>query len=443
MPHFDPIVAPITGNPPAAVAWVRISGEGAWRIASEVFHPWPADVEPRKAIYGRFANGDDGLALPFPAGHSYTGEECVELSMHGSEASLRSVIEACLAAGARMAEPGEFTQRAFLNGRMDLTQAEAVRELIEAQTEIQLRQATRNRDGALRREIEGIREIVRGRLAAVEASVDFSEEVGSLDRDVTGLLLEDVRSRIERLRVGATVSRIIREGYRVAIVGPPNSGKSSLLNRLLGRNRSIVTPIPGTTRDYIEERADLDGVPVVLIDTAGLRETEDVVEGLGVELSREIALSADEIWFVYDGSVGFTIEDQKELAQFNGRAELLANKCDLYEPSTLRFVSGCGYRSPNPISVKTGTNMDILIENLRSEVLRHAPAIAINERHAAILDEALATLTELEKSLQHDGPDDLLSVLLRDIATSLGRITGQTAEADMIERIFHDFCVGK
>ena len=438
MPHFDTIVAPITGNPPAAVAWIRVSGEMAWQVASRVFHPWPEEVRPRVAIYGRFAIGDDGLALPFSAGHSYTGEETVEMSMHGSAASLHGVLTACLEAGARMADPGEFTQRAFLNGRMDLTQAEAVRELIEAQTEVQLRQATRNRNGALRREVEEIREIVLGQLAAVEASVDFSEEIGDFNRSSAKESLEEVRSRLERLRGGERVSRIVREGYRVAIVGPPNSGKSSLLNRLLGTSRAIVTPIPGTTRDYIEEKADFGGVPVVLVDTAGLRETDDVVEALGIELSREAAQEADEIWFVYDATVGLAgngSDLRRQLGLTSGpEPVLLANKADL----TAR-VRGPG----RPISAKTGFGVDSLVDRVRREVLAHAPAIAVNERHSAILDEALSTVEVLDGALFHEGPDDLLSVLLRDLVAGLGRITGQTAEADMIDRIFHDFCVGK
>ncbi|AIE83402.1 tRNA uridine-5-carboxymethylaminomethyl(34) synthesis GTPase MnmE [Fimbriimonas ginsengisoli] len=430
---FDTIVAPITGQPPAGVAWVRLSGSEAWSIAAQVFSPWPDEVEPRKALYGRYAAGDDGLALPFSAGHSYTGEESVELSMHGSHASVRAVVDACLAAGARLAEPGEFTQRAFLNGRIDLTQAEAVRETIEALTENQLRQAGRNRDGALRNEIEEVRGELLRILAAIEASVDFSEEIGEFDREGALGKFRGIHFRIAHLQKESEVSRIVREGYRIAIVGPPNAGKSSLLNRLLGTERSIVTAIPGTTRDFVEERADFGGVAVVLIDTAGLRETSDEVEAIGVERTRRIAEGADEIWYVYDGNLGLSSDEADELSAFGRKATPVANKSDL----------GPAQWPGIPISVKTGENLDYLVQFVRVKVMANAPEIAVNERQASVLAEAVAVARDLQAALKGNSPDDLLSVLFQDLIAILGRITGQTAEPDMIDRIFHDFCVGK
>lgn len=431
--RFDTIVAPITGMPPCAVAWIRVSGPEAWQVAARVFSPFPSEPTERQAVYGRFAFGDDGLALPFSEGHSYTGEESVELSMHGSLASIRSAVQACIAAGARMAEPGEFTQRAFLNGRIDLSQAEAVRETIESLTDTQLRQANRNREGALRNEIRLIHAQVAGQLAAVEASVDFSEEIGEVDREAMAMVLAEIMGRLERLRSGAKVSRMVRDGYRIAIVGPPNAGKSSLLNRLLGSDRAIVTAVAGTTRDFMEERADFDGVPVVLVDTAGLRETEDEVERIGVQRAREQLRLADAVWFVYDGSVGLTEDDLAQYASLGVAAEFLANKSDL------AARGGTG----RAISAKTGEGIDTLVEGVRNEVLGHAPEIAINERHADLIGQALAVIDELLVSLKHDSPDDLLSVFLNDLLATLGRITGDAAEEDLLERIFHDFCVGK
>jgi len=430
---FDTIVAPITGQPPCAVAWIRLSGPEAWEIARCIFKPWPKNPAERQAIYGRFASGDDGLAIPFSEGHSYTGESSVELSMHGSYASIRSAVEACLDAGARIAEPGEFTQRAFLNGRIDLSQAEAVRETIEAVTQTQLRQANRNREGALASEVREIRTQIAGQLAAVEASVDFAEEIGEVDRDAMLGALIEVQRRLENLRRGAKVARQVREGYRIAIIGPPNAGKSSLMNRLLGSERAIVTAIPGTTRDFMEERADFDGVPVVLVDTAGLRESDDEVERIGMERAIQRAREADAVWFVYDGTVGLTDEDYELCASIGVIPEYLSNKADL------GYAMGVGM----PISAATGAGIDHLIESVRGEVLRHAPEIAINERHASLIDQALATLGELVRSLRYDVPDDLLSVFLNDLLATLGRITGDTAEEDLLERIFHDFCVGK
>lgn len=421
---FDTIVAPITGAPPAAVAWVRLSGPEAWSIAAKVFTPWPERVEPRKATYGHWTHGDDGLALPFAAEGGYTGEEAVEISLHGSAASLRLAVEACIEAGARKARPGEFTERAFLNGRLDLTQAEAVRETIEAVTESQLREANRQREGAMYRACAPLREEALGIRAAIEASVDFSEEVGDLDHRSVRVRLDSIQLAIERLLATASVGRILRQGLRIAIVGPPNAGKSSLLNAILGEDRAIVTPIPGTTRDYIEERADFAGFPVVLIDTAGLRETNDPVEAVGVQRSRALAASADAIWLVYDASL-----PKPELPAFERPTLWVPNKADL--------VPGC-----EGVSATTGVGLERLIEWTRPFFdLPKEPTVS--PRVADLLQRAREEVETCRYHLDSDTPDDLLSVLVQELVETLGEITGETASEDMVSRIFHDFCVGK
>lgn len=426
---FDTIVAPITGTGSAAVGWLRLSGPEAWLITSAVFSPWPAEPEPFRAQYGHWSFGDDGLALPFAAGRSFTGETSVEISYHGSVACRDAAVAACIAAGARLARPGEFTERAFLNGRIDLTQAEGVRETIEALTDAQLRLAHANRDGKLRDQVRDLRDRVFQLLAAVEASVDFSEEIGDFDRPSAKHAVDALLHDIDRLLQTARYGQIVREGYRVAIVGRPNAGKSSLLNRILGTERAIVTDIPGTTRDTIEESIDLDGIRMVLTDTAGLRETADPVEQLGVARSHAAIRSADEVWLVYDAAQGWT-ELDATLAPTATR--ILANKADLKIPT-----HGIA------VSAKTGAGVAELLAAVREAAMRDAVPCAVNLRQADLLAEVRAGLHELRHALGTDVPDDLFAVFLRDATNGLGKITGETAEVEMVERIFRDFCIGK
>lgn len=448
--RFDTIVAPITGTAKAAVAIVRVSGPDAWTIAAEVFHPW--NPESHKASYGHFANGDDGLALPFAENQSYTGEQSVELSCHGSPASVRSLVEACIRAGARMAEPGEFTQRAFMNGRIDLTQAEAVRDTIEAQTDAQLRFANLNREGALHREVGAISDECIGLLAAVEASVDFAEEIGEFDREAGREKVDNLLRRIAELLNTAEAGRIMRQGLRIAIVGPPNAGKSSLMNALLGTDRSIVTDVPGTTRDFVEEQADIGGVPCVLIDTAGLRDTDDPVESIGVQRTRAQAANADLIWYVYDSSVGWTDADVAAATSFGRPVLVVANKADLIkvEPVGRLAVPPIPSCPPFPyaasVSARTGLGLDFLGADIHETIFdpwEFDSGPTINLRHQPLLERAQTALVGVAATLDGDQPDDLLSVGLQEAIGALGEITGETATPDIIDRIFHDFCIGK
>lgn len=431
MSPFDTIVAPITSQP-AAVGVVRVSGQEAWEVASRVFLGWPRPPEPFRAVYGRYTTGDDGLALPFAAGHSYTGEQAVELSCHGALPSVRALVGACIEAGARHAEPGEFTQRAFLNGRMDLTQAEAVADTVSAMTDAQLVVANRQREGVLYREVSALRGRILRLLGAVEASVDFEEEIGPLDRTHADAEIVAVAERVERLAKTTVVGRIIRRGLRVAIVGPPNAGKSSLFNALVGRDRAIVTPIAGTTRDYVEETVDMGGVAVVLIDTAGLRETDDLVESLGVQRSLAQAAHADLTWFVYDGSQPRPASEQPWSQWIANKADLIGGPGDLPEGHLL-------------VSATTGEGLEGLVARVACYA-EEAVALSIppvSERHGAHLQEALQWLNQARDTLVSNRPDDLLSTLLKGAANHLGEITGETASEDMIQRIFADFCIGK
>lgn len=431
--HTDTIVAPITAVG-GAVGVVRVSGPVAWSVGAAVFQGWPDPVIGRQAVYGRFVYGDDGLVLPFPAGSSYTGEETVEMSVHGSRASVSALVSACVSAGARMAEPGEFTLRAFMNGRIDLTQAEGVRDSVLASTDAQMRQANMLREGALRDQIKGIRERVLSVLAKVEASTDFSEEIGELDRigAQTECLL--IRTEIDKLLATARASHVVRGGLTVAIAGLPNAGKSSLLNALVKSDRAIVTDIPGTTRDTIEEVVSVDGLLVRLIDTAGLRETDDVVEALGVERSRSAIENADFVLYVYDASVGWQQVDAAYVESVSNSVIEVANKSDL-ECDSERGVA---------VSCVTGEGLTELLDllaNLTANSSREAGLL--NSRHELSLREAKEAMTRAWETFCADVPDDLGVVDLMAAARALGEITGETATPDVIERVFHDFCIGK
>lgn len=425
----DTIVAPITGAGRAAVAILRLSGPKAWEITGKVFSPWPGVVEPRHILYGRFINGDDGLVFPFEEGRSFTGEQVAELSLHGSVASVESLLGECLKAGARLAEPGEFSLRAFLNGEIDLTEAEGIRETVDAATSAQLRQANAFRSGKVRAEIEMIRDLVISVLTAVEASTDFSEEIGDLDRDLARSKLANAREQIDRLLMTADIGCRVRTGATVAIVGAPNAGKSSLLNALLREDRAIVTAVPGTTRDTIEAMVELGGLPVRFVDTAGIRETLDEVERIGVDRSRRAIESADLVLHLID------LCRPEEMEISHAHVLRVGNKVDLAPSGGFDGVR---------ISALTGEGLDVLIAEIRGFLGDVQTAeIPILDRHAVLLEEARGAVMETMQTLDAPVPDDLAAVSLRSAARLLGEITGETTPPDVIDRIFHDFCIGK
>ncbi len=431
---LDTIVAPITGSHMAAVAVVRVSGPKAWKVARHVFAPWPDSPSPRMALFGHFANGDDGLAIPFAEGHSYSGDETVEFSVHGSPASVKGIIDACIQAGARPARPGEFTMRAFMFGRIDLTQAEGVRDTVAALTDAQLRQANLLREGALHDAVHALRDDLLGLLAAVEASTDFPEEVGPLDRDGSAERCRDAARRLGDMLSTAETGRILRGGLAIAIVGLPNAGKSSLLNALLGAERAIVTEIPGTTRDTVEELANLGGIPCRLIDTAGLGAPLDPIERIGVDRAKQAAANADLVWYVYDASLGWSALDEALAMESSRPTLVLANKADLGP------VCGPGL----PISALTGQGIDELVAAVHDRIGDWTEAEPlVNERHAPLLQVAREALLDVVATLESSAPDDLAAVGLMQAARALGEVTGETASPDAIERLFSTFCVGK
>jgi tRNA modification GTPase len=376
-----------------------------------------------------FSNGDDGLAGTFALGKSYTGEEAIELHVHGSPRSVSSLVDLCIEAGARFARPGEFSERAFLNGKLDLSQAEYVNDTVRATTERQLSLANEGRNGALHQAIKRIESILERHLATIEASVDFSEEIGEADTEQLSHDLVPIQAEIDDLIRNAERGRFIREGMRIAIVGKPNAGKSSLLNRILGVQRAIVTEIAGTTRDYVEESCELAGIPCVLIDTAGIRESEDLVECIGIQNARIQAARADLVWYLFDSTIGITIEDQNEMKSFTTPLWMIPTKSD---------VTGV----EDGISSYTGEGLDRLISRI-SEWVPDISGVVPNRRHRICLLSTAASLNAIQEGIANNHPDDLLVTHYRSALHELGLITGSSASDDLLDRIFRDFCIGK
>ena len=385
---------------------------------------------------------DDVLLAVFHGPRSYTGEDVVEISAHGSPLLIGKILARLLESGARLARPGEFTQWAFLNGKMDLAQAEAVGDLIAAQTEQAHRQARRQSEGRLSRAVNDIRSGVLGVLARIEASIDFPEEVGELDAALCTDALARSERQIADLLATAGQGILTRAGLQVVLAGRPNVGKSSLLNALLRTNRAIVTPVPGTTRDVIEESLNLNGITVRLSDTAGLRETDDAVEQIGVARTRAVIDSADLVLLVLDAAVGETAEDTTLRQALSSRPSLLVwNKWDL--PGLDNFP-GEGIA----VSALTGWNLDVLEAAIAQSALGEAgagaeSALVTHARHQQALEASAAQILAAYRSLHTGLPADFASIDLRGALDSLGTITGETATEDIIAEIFSRFCIGK
>ena len=438
---------------------IRVSGTAALAVARAVFRPMRGtlgEIAPYTARYGNIvaADGtiiDEGILLYMRAPHSYTGEDTVELQCHGGTIVLREVLRRTWEAGARPAEAGEFTKRAFLNGRLDLARAEGVMELIAAKSVRAARAARERMSGALSSEITLLRARLLGAIARIEAGIDFPED--DIPAPETAALQEDItaaRAGVHRLLAGAEAGRILREGVKTVIVGRPNVGKSSLLNALLGTERAIVTDVPGTTRDVIEEEISIDGIPLRLLDTAGLRAAEDAVERLGVERTEQHLADAELVLAVFDSSTHLTAEDQELLARLRTMCAdiiILCNKEDC--ASVLRVTDFDGMNAPVlMISAHAGTGMDALRATIADRIRMMEGdlsdgALPNKEREAEVLRRALEHLAEAERTLAADMGSDFVSIDLRAAYETLGEILGETVDTDLIDRIFSEFCIGK
>jgi tRNA modification GTPase len=442
----DTIVAIATPPGRGGLGVVRISGPCSRVIAGALLEQGTA-LAPRHATLTRVRGLDAVIATLFVAPHSYTGQDVVEISAHGSPAVLRAIIEAALAAGARLARPGEFTLRAFLNGRLDLVQSEAVGDLIDAATPLQARTAFDQLEGTLTRRIGRINDVLFDLIAKLEASLDFPDEgYHFIEPTELARAIGGVRGQVAALLADARRGRLIREGAQVVIAGRTNVGKSSIFNNLVGSCRAIVTDVPGTTRDLLTERVDLNGVLVTLVDTAGVRDTGDLIEREGVERARQAAGVADVVLLVVDASEGVTAEDARLLSATRGRSRVVAvNKCDLpasgAEPAT-------GDSPTVRVSATSGHGMDALRAAVVGELgggeeMRDAPAIS-NVRHIALLETARASLDRAEQAASTGGtPEEFVLVDLQQARAAFEEITGARTTEDLLEHIFERFCVGK
>jgi tRNA modification GTPase len=450
----DTIVAIATPPGRGGIGVVRLSGPEACSIAEPMLRlrrPLEAGRARFAEIVDPSAEGeaavlDEAVVTYFAAPYSYTAEDVVEIAAHGSPVLLEYLVRQSIAAGARLAESGEFTERAFLSGRLDLTQAEAVRDLIEASTLNQARVAARQLGGALSRQVGPAKERLVSLIAGLEAGVDFAED------DIDTMAAEEIAARVAEIEVplkelerGFEYGRIVHDGLRLAIVGRPNAGKSSLFNRLVERDRAIVTATPGTTRDLVTERVAIEGIPVELIDTAGLREAGDEAESMGIAKSREVMADADLVLLVVDASAAAHAEDAATLAAMEGRPVLVAaNKVDLGEQTS---SSGGSKERVVRTSAVTGEGIAELrraiVELAGVGVPEQETALVTNLRQRQAITAALSALERAKAAADESVPHEMILLDLYEALSALDGLTGATTAEDILRLIFSSFCIGK
>jgi tRNA modification GTPase len=447
----DTIVAVATAAGRGGIGLVRLSGPDAPRIACALLGR-RAPLRPRYATFGRIADPeaptrvlDEVIATWFPAPRSYTMEDVVELGGHGSPVLLERIVSLAIRAGARLAEPGEFTLRAYVHGRLDLVQAEAVADLVDAVTPLQARAAMDQLNGGLTSTLAGIEAALFDLAAKLEASLDFPDEGFHFITPLEARqVLAEVRGGLTRLKGAGRAGRILREGSLVAIVGRPNAGKSSLFNALVGASRAIVTPVPGTTRDLLTERVDVGGVPVTFVDTAGLRSTTDPVEVEGVARSHEVQAIASLSLLVVDGSAEADAEPSGQEART--KTVLVISKCDL--PRRATPAGWPTWTGPiAEVSALTGDGLErlrgiILGELTDRDDWRDPPEIS-NVRHLTQVDRALAALDRVDEALMAGSTEELVLAELAAVRAELEQVTGHRTPEDLLRQIFSRFCIGK
>ncbi|MGG7165685.1 tRNA uridine-5-carboxymethylaminomethyl(34) synthesis GTPase MnmE [Clostridium ihumii] len=458
MNEFDTIVAVATSVGEGGISILRVSGDKALKVVSSIFKGKNdrtlEDIKSYTMRYGHIIDENnnyiDEVIVSFMKGpRSFTAEDVVEINCHGGVIATNRVLEAVVKAGARIAEPGEFTKRAFLNGRIDLSQAEAVIDIINAKTELSMKSALMQSEGHISKNIIALREELIQIIAHIEATVDYPED--DLEEVTADGAIEDLKKineKVEYLLSTANEGKILRDGINTVIVGKPNVGKSSLLNSLTKENRAIVTDIPGTTRDVIEEYINISGVPVKIIDTAGIRETEDVVEKIGVEKSKQKINEADLVILILDRSKELDEED-KEIIDYikDKKCIVLLNKIDLESKIDKEKLNIADNKYILEISTKTGENVASLKQCIKEMFFKgevnSEEVIITNTRHKEALLRTKENIENAIEILENVSAIDLASIDIRNAWTNLGKITGSTLEEDIIDKIFSEFCLGK
>lgn len=458
---FDTIAAISTAVGEAGIGIVRLSGKEAINIANNIFKGINSksltDAENRKMTYGHIIDKeqekvvDEVLIVSMKEPHTYTRENTVEIYCHGGIIPVKKILELLLNNGARLADPGEFTKRAFLNGRLDLSQAEAVIDIIKAKTDKSFEVSINQLEGNLSKKVSNIRDIILSMVAHVEVSIDFPEDD---IEEVTYEELEESANKvvheIKKLLETSNRGKILRDGLNTVILGKPNVGKSSLLNAMLRENRAIVTDIPGTTRDIIEEYLNIDGIPLKIIDTAGIRDTEDIVEKIGVDRARDSIESADLVIAVFDVSRDLSQEDYNIIELIKDRKVIvLLNKTDLLNKYTEehleKILKGKEIIST---SITKGLGIDELENSIKNlfysgEIEVDSNIVVTNMRHKNQLEKALKNIDDALHDIRLQVPLDCIEVDLRDCWENLGEISGDTISEDILDKIFSEFCIGK
>ena len=436
---------------------VRMSGENCFEILNKIFKPKNAykieEISGYTIKYGFIVDNeeiiDEVLVSFFKAPKSYTAENMCEINSHGGIVVMNKILDLCIKNGADMAEPGEFTKRAFLNGRVDLSQAEAVIDLINAKTDKEAKISVEQLEGSLSEKIEKIRKMMISVMADIEATIDYPEyDLEEVTNGQIMKILDQVDNMLDELEKSFKNGKILREGISTAIIGRPNAGKSSLLNVILNEERAIVTDIEGTTRDTIEEYISIEGVPLKIIDTAGIRNSADEVEKIGVNKAIEIAKNSDIVIAIFDSSKELNEEDEKILDLVKDKNSIiLLNKIDLKQVVSKKDFEKYG-KPIVEISTKTRTGVEKLYKEISNqfklnEIANDGETIVTNVRHKNIILNARKNVTMARDTIKNNMPIDIISTNLKEVLEELGKITGETVTEDVINEIFSKFCLGK